>query len=583
VTSEPESLALGTIVADRYRLDRLLGKGGFGAVFAATRVGGGHAAVKILSRSVLDQVGGEARFAREAELASRLSHPGIVRVLDSGVDRRGLWFIAFELLEGRSIEAALKEHGAFAPRRAAEIAIEALHALEAAHRAGVVHRDIKPANLFLARTSDGRETLKVLDFGIAKSVNAGTRAGLTREGTTMGTPEFMPPEQVLGREIGPPADLFALGMVIAEMIQGGSTYGGAASSLEIMTERISGKAVPFPPSLLGSPIGPILVRATAPEIGARFATAVEMRLALQAVLDGLAVVAPPSPRAHETLAGAPTEASTDRSPELSPYDRPSPGARSVPLTPSPELARAVGAGHPYVPTAPSPGVLRPLEAPLPPTLVPPMMTMPAPAPRSSSVLPVLIVLGVLGLFVVGGGIAGFLMFSRSTSAPRRTPAHQEEDDEAVTPTPRTPRTASTARPTPPPVPTPAPTPLPRVPDDEPFSERPCLDADTVTPEALGQAARAAGLEVTGTLDVCEGDLVNFQCSGPSGKGVTTRGAGGEIFVTRFKTRAEMDAAIAYRRNNRDDARLLLEGKSAIVVIQEPEPFATSVAQRICKR
>ncbi len=278
--AEPDSLPAGTLLGGKYRIERLIGKGGFGAVFRATDVQqGSAAAVKVLSRASLDQSGGLGRFRREADLASRLKHANTVRVLGAGEDAQGWLYIAFELLVGRSVEQAVASEGAMAPERAAAIISDALGALDEAHKAGIIHRDLKPANLFLADTGT-KEVVKILDFGIAKSLKPGTLAGLTRVGSAVGTPIYMAPEQLLGQPIGPQSDLFSLGIVLADMVLGASPYGADPNAMAVVTDRIGGKPVPLPAALASSRMGLIITRATQPDPARRFQSAAEMRSAL---------------------------------------------------------------------------------------------------------------------------------------------------------------------------------------------------------------------------------------------------------------------------------------------------------------
>src|SRR5262245_57203157 len=161
----------GDAVAGRYRIDALLGRGGFGVVYSATQLPIGRpVALKMLLAEALAEADGVIRFRREAELAQRLSHPNTVRLYDFGETEQGLPFIAWELLRGRSLEAILMEDGALPPVRVARIAGQVLKALMEAHALGVVHRDVKPSNVFLSDFSGERDFVKVLDFGIAKGI-----------------------------------------------------------------------------------------------------------------------------------------------------------------------------------------------------------------------------------------------------------------------------------------------------------------------------------------------------------------------------------------------------------------------------
>jgi len=279
-TAEPD---IGTLVHG-YRIERLIGRGGFGSVFAArSTTDGTQVALKILSRRMLEQVGGVARFRREAELARRLQHPNVVRVIDAGEDG-GTQFIAFELLEGRSLEAEISRWGAMPPARAVRMAMEVLSAIEAAHALGIVHRDLKPANVFILHEQD---RIKVLDFGIAKSLAPATLAGLTQEGVAIGTPAYMAPEQVVGGTVGPATDLFAVGILLTEMLSGRPLYDERSSPIDILRERLAARPVPLPSGVASLPVAPILERAVQPRPEERFASAAEMRSALAALLPSL--------------------------------------------------------------------------------------------------------------------------------------------------------------------------------------------------------------------------------------------------------------------------------------------------------
>ncbi len=198
-----------------YQLDRLLGQGGMGAVYAGRHVTTGHAvAIKTvrLERHSEDLA---ARFAREAELAARLRHPHVVPVHDLGCEG-GEAFIVMDLVEGESLAARLRRAGPLAPREAVEEVLALCEGLAHAHARGVLHRDLKPDNVLLA--PDGRPLLT--DFGLAREVVA-ARERLTRTGQILGTPGFMPPEQVRGDgEVGPAADVWGLGATLYALLAG---------------------------------------------------------------------------------------------------------------------------------------------------------------------------------------------------------------------------------------------------------------------------------------------------------------------------------------------------------------------------
>ncbi|QLE73343.1 serine/threonine protein kinase [Streptomyces rectiverticillatus] len=202
------------LVADRYRLEELLGRGGMGEVWQAQdEVLGRQVAVKLLLGDDGDE-SAASRFRLEAQTAARLNHPQVVAVYDFG-SWDGRFYLVMELVRGPSLAQELSSRGPLAPRRVARIAAQSAAGLAAAHRQGVVHRDIKPGNLML----DADDTLKIGDFGIARFVDE-TSAALTRVGQIVGTSTYLAPERALGKVAGPASDVYALGCVIYQLVAG---------------------------------------------------------------------------------------------------------------------------------------------------------------------------------------------------------------------------------------------------------------------------------------------------------------------------------------------------------------------------
>jgi serine/threonine-protein kinase len=202
-----------TIVADRYRVERTLGRGGMARVDLARDVELDRlVAVKVLADNLADDPELRERFVREGRLAARLAHPNVVGVLDAGeVD--GLPFIVMEYVDGETLADVVRREGALPWDRAVGLAVQALDGLEHAHAAGLVHRDVKPGNLLLR--VDGQ--LKIGDFGIARAVEL---SGLTEAGTILGTAAYLAPEQARGEEVGPAADVYGLAAVLYELLTG---------------------------------------------------------------------------------------------------------------------------------------------------------------------------------------------------------------------------------------------------------------------------------------------------------------------------------------------------------------------------
>jgi serine/threonine protein kinase len=211
----------GALLAGKYRLGPLIGSGAFGSVYRARHVDLAHdVAVKVLLTAAGSSPGALARFQREGIAACRVKHPNAVAVTDFGVTVGGAAFLVMELLEGHSLQDEMQRVGRFAAPRCAEILTPLCAALAEAHAAGIVHRDIKPANVFLQRGPHG-ETVKVLDFGIAKMADEDARAGnLTVEGGILGTPAYMAPERFRGEVLDGAADVYSVGVMLYQMLAG---------------------------------------------------------------------------------------------------------------------------------------------------------------------------------------------------------------------------------------------------------------------------------------------------------------------------------------------------------------------------
>jgi serine/threonine protein kinase len=227
----------GVVIDRRFRLERRLGGGGMGAVYAAEHLTTGRrAAVKIVSPALLGSPEAGLRVQREARAAARVQSEFIVQILDVGVDDAvGTW-LAMELLSGEDVERRLARERVLHPRDAAEIALQIARALAKAHAAAVVHRDLKPANVFLCESEDRAVHVKVVDFGIAKLLDDLPTSGsaLSKAGTIIGTFAYMSPEQAAGRPIDHRTDLWSLGCVLYEMLAGRSPYAHAGQGEQIL-------------------------------------------------------------------------------------------------------------------------------------------------------------------------------------------------------------------------------------------------------------------------------------------------------------------------------------------------------------
>lgn len=214
---------VGAVLSNKYRLVRLLGEGGMGAVYATDATEAGVAiAVKLLRPEFVTEEIVRSRFLEEAKTAERLHHPNIARVFRSALAEDGTPYLVMELLEGLPLSAYTKDGGRVPLHHAKTIMFGILQGLAAAHQEGVVHRDLKPDNVFLARDPAGQFLVKLLDFGIAKVMDvAGGMGKKTRTGMLLGTPAYMAPEQILNaKDADPRADLFSAAVMFYEMLTG---------------------------------------------------------------------------------------------------------------------------------------------------------------------------------------------------------------------------------------------------------------------------------------------------------------------------------------------------------------------------
>ena len=266
----------GTIVDGRYRVLACIGAGGMADVFLAEDLQlGRRVALKILHRRFAEDTEFVERFRREASSAAGLSHPNVVSVFDRG-EWDGTYYIAMEYLPGRSLKTIVLEHGAMAPAAAIDTAIEILRAARFAHSRGVIHRDLKPHNVIV----DDEGRVRVTDFGIAR---AGA-SDMTQTGSIMGTAQYLSPEQAQGHAVSAASDLYAVGIVLYELLTGRLPFDGE-TAVTIALKQVAEQ--PVAPSQLNPAIPPaldaVVLRALAKDPAQRFADAGEFIAALEAV------------------------------------------------------------------------------------------------------------------------------------------------------------------------------------------------------------------------------------------------------------------------------------------------------------
>ncbi|MFO0556310.1 MAG: protein kinase [Polyangiaceae bacterium] len=235
---------LGRVIDNRYRITSVLGEGGMGRVYVAERQMGSDVrrfAVKTLLTQFAKDPQTVARFMREIGTVSGLEHPNTVKISDWGrIDGTGEIYIAMELLQGKPLENAIANGTALAPERVDKIVAQVCGSLQEAHDKGIVHRDLKPANIYLTTRAGEDDYVKVLDFGIAKRSSQDTKADekLTQQGTVLGTPPYMSPEQFTGKELDARSDIYSLGVVTYEMLTGHLPF-EAESPWDWMTKHMT--------------------------------------------------------------------------------------------------------------------------------------------------------------------------------------------------------------------------------------------------------------------------------------------------------------------------------------------------------
>ena len=324
---------IGTTIGGKYRLEKQLGEGGMGMVFAATQIGlNRKCAVKLLHESLSRDGHLVARFKREAEVAASIGHPNIVQVTDFGFED-GKVFLVMDLLRGMPLADAIERDAPLPAERMRFIATQVLSALDAAHQRDIVHRDLKPDNIYLTSLSGVADVVKLLDFGIARMTGEQSQK-MTTTGQVLGTPAYMSPEQARGKKVDARTDLYSLGVVMYEALSGRMPVDGD-NYHELMFNIVGEEPIPLveyrpdlPKALLD-----IVSKSMAKDPEQRYQTANEMRRELEA-LGPIEASSPPAVDIPHTRVSDPDAFAKTVTPEAVQAISTDPSAQSVEAVPT---------------------------------------------------------------------------------------------------------------------------------------------------------------------------------------------------------------------------------------------------------
>ncbi len=309
-----DPLQLGALVASRYELKAVLGRGASGVVYSAVDGDSGvEVALKVIHREHCHTRQIFARYKREAAILRQIGGEHIVRFLDF-IEHDGLLVIVLELVRGVSLEHRLQQ-GPIEIEAALEIATQICIGLETAHQAGVVHRDLKPGNVMVETAANGMETARILDFGLAKVVHGGhLNTGLTERDMIFGTPEYMAPEQARGDDADVRSDVYACGVILYEMLTGSVPFRGKtplATMTAVLSQPLDPPRSRAKDRAIPSVLETVLLRCLEKSSEDRYTSVRELRAAIEAASERRVISLQPTPRSD--LHDSDTELSLRRS------------------------------------------------------------------------------------------------------------------------------------------------------------------------------------------------------------------------------------------------------------------------------
>ena len=336
---------VGSILADRYRIERKLGEGGMGAVYLGEHVKMRRkSAIKVLTKALAHDADAVARFNREAANAARINHSNVCAIYDFGETSDGLIYLAMEYIEGQTLNELLRRDGPLPPRRAARLLVQAGDALQAAHDLGIVHRDLKPDNIMVTRGRDDADVVKVVDFGIAKAIGGEEGQKVTKTGLVIGTPEYMSPEQLSGDVLDGRSDIYSLALVLFRALTGDLPF-PADTAQEALIKRLTDEPLKLaqvhPEGSFSDDMQRTMDRALQRMPGDRYPTAAAFVEEMTRAIEALPEAAPAPERPRRPSATQLIEPSaTEAIPTTRVSDRPR-AARETPDTPryTPQMTR----------------------------------------------------------------------------------------------------------------------------------------------------------------------------------------------------------------------------------------------------